>query len=167
MILVVDASSLITLARIGRLHLLHDLTESLCIPQAVYDEVVIKGEGRPGSKEIAQVTWISREQVDDQLAVARLRADVGRGEAEAIVLAGELGADFVILDDAKARQVAEAEGRRVLGLLGLLIRAKGRGLIETLKPILDEMIAVGFFIDAARYRSVLRHVGEEDLLVGG
>ena len=105
MILVIDASSLITLARIGRLHLLHDLAESLCIPEAVYDEVVIKGEGRPASKEIAQVTWISREQVRDQLAVARLRANVERGEAEAIVLAGELRADFVILDDADRKSV--------------------------------------------------------------
>lgn len=162
MILVVDASVLITLARIGRLHLLRDLAEELFIPEAVYDEAVGRGGGRPGSAEIAQATWLSRQQVRDQAAVARLRAELGQGESEAIVLAGEVGADFVILDDATARQIAETEGKKVVGLLGLLIRAKERALIGALKPVLDEMVTAGFFIDDALYRSLLRQWGEEE-----
>lgn len=132
------------------------------IPEAVYDEVVGRGAGRSGSAEIAQAAWVSHQQVRDQAAVARLRAELGQGEAEAIVLAAELGADFVILDDATARQIAETEGRKVLGLLGLLIRAKESGIVEALKPILDEMVAAGFFIDDALYRSILRHCAEEE-----
>ena len=160
MILVLDASALITLARVGRLELLHQMAETIHIPAGVYDEVVAGGPGRPGAAEVAQAQWISRQDVRDQAAVGRLRAQVGRGEAEAIVLARELRADALILDDATARRIAEAEGQNVFGLLGLLIHAKERGMVEVLKPILDEMVQAGFFIDSYLYHSVLRQAGE-------
>jgi hypothetical protein len=85
---------------------------------------------------------------------------VGKGEAEAIVLAGELQADVVILDDATARRVAEAEGRTVVGLLGLLLHAKLRGLVGAVRPSLDDMVAAGFFLDDSLYRSILGQAGE-------
>jgi predicted nucleic acid-binding protein len=85
---------------------------------------------------------------------------VGRGEAEAIVLAWELGADAIILDDATARGIAEAAGQRVRGLLGLLLYCKERGVVRALKPILDELLAAGFFLDDALYHVILRQAGE-------
>lgn len=161
MILVLDASAIITLARVGCLNLLRELAEKVYIPEAVYDEVVKSGYGRPGSLEVEQAAWISKQSVHDQSVVVRLEAELGRGEAEAIVLAGELEADFVILDDATARRIAEAEGRKVLGLLGLLIRAKELGIVPVLRPVLDQIVGAGFFIDDALYQSILRQAGEE------
>ena len=161
MILVLDSSSLISLARVGRLDTLRRIAGTVHIPEAVYEEVVQTGQERPGSVEVAQAHWIARHQVEDEAAVARLRARVGRGEAEAIVLARELKADVLILDDATARRVAEAEGRSVLGLLGLLLHGKANGSVESVGPILDEMIGAGFFIDDSLYRSILHLAGEE------
>ena len=161
MILVLDASALITLSRVGCLNLLRQLAEKVYIPEAVYDEVVRSGYGRPGSLEVDQATWISKRSVRDQSVVDRLQPELGREEAEAIVLAGELEADFVILDDATARRIAEVEGLRVLGLLGLLIRAKELGIVPALKPLLDQIVGAGFFIDATFYQSILRQAGEE------
>ena len=89
MILVLDSSALITLARIGRLDLLRQIAGTAHIPEAVYEEVVQAGQGRSGSVEVARAHWISRYQIRDQGAVVRLRARVGKGEAEAIVLARE------------------------------------------------------------------------------
>lgn len=66
MILVLDSSALISLTRIGQLNLLHEITETAFIPEAVYDEVVRAGQGRPGSAEITQAPWIIRRQVRDQ-----------------------------------------------------------------------------------------------------
>ena len=100
MILVLDSSALIPLARIGRLDLLRQIAGAAHISEAVYEEVVESGQGRPGSLEVAQAQWISRHQVQDRAAVSRLRVRVGRGEAEAIVLARELQADGLVLDDA-------------------------------------------------------------------
>lgn len=160
MILVLDSSALITLARIGRLDLLRQIAGTVHIPEAVYEEVVQAGQGRHGSVEVAHAQWIFRHDVHDRAAVTRLRSRVGRGEAEAIVLGQELQADALVLDDATARRVAEAERRNVLGLLGLLVYAKLHGLIGAVKPILDEMVTAGFFIDDSLYRSIL-HQAEE------
>ena len=162
MILVVDASALITLTKIGRLDLLNKLAQKVYIPEAVHHEVVGSGYDRPGSIEVDQAAWISKERVHNQTAVARLQFHIGRGEAEAIVLAGEVAADFVILDDAPARRIAEAEGQKVLGLLGLLIRAKELGMLAALRPILDEIVKAGFYVDDALHQSVLRQVGEAE-----
>ena len=163
MILVIDASCLITLAKIGRLNLLDQLAEQIVIPDAVYTEVVERGAGRPGHAEVAQASWISRRTVRGHTIVDGLEVELGRGESEAIVLARELNADFVIIDDAKARQVAEAEGVRVIGLLGLLLTAKERGVLQAVKPVLNEMINVGFYLGEAVYRNVLRQAREDEL----
>lgn len=159
MILVLDSSALITLARVGRLDLFRQIAGTAHIPEAVYEEVVQGGRDRPGSLEVSQAGWISRHQVHDRAAVTRLRAR--GGGAEAIVLARELQADALILDDGTARRVAEAEGQNALDLLGLLLHAKVQGLVDTVKPILDEMVAAGFFIDDSLYRLILRQAAEE------
>lgn len=101
MILVLDSSALITLTRIGNLDLLQQLAETVHVPQAVYDEVVCAGVDQPGRRAVESAQWIVRHQVQDRDAVVRLRGRLGRGEAEAIVLAMELRADHVILDDAQ------------------------------------------------------------------
>ena len=160
MTVVVDSSALISLARIGRLDLLPRIAGAVHIPEAVYREVVEHGTGRPGSAEVAGAAWILRRSVRDPTSVEPLRARLGRGEAEAIVLAKELGADFLVVDDAVARRAAGSEGLVVVGLIGLLISAKQRGLIPEIKPLLDELLASGFFLDESRYRSILRGAGE-------
>jgi predicted nucleic acid-binding protein len=157
---VVDSSAQITLARIGRLELLHQITDVVYIPAAVFDEVVHRGAGRPGSREVAEAGWIHRREVRDAASVERLSVRVGRGEAEAIVLAGEVSADVLVIDDAMARRLAEAEGHRVVGLPGLVIYAKQNGLVTGIKPVLDDMRAAGFFLDDSRCQSLLRQAGE-------
>lgn len=161
MILVLDSSALITLSRIGNLELLQQVAETVHVPQAVYDEVVGAGVDQPGRRALESAQWIMRHQVQDRDTVNRLRGRLGRGEAEAIVLAKELHADHVILDDATARRIAESEGCRVLGLLGLLVHAKERGLIRAVRPHLDRMLSAGFYIDDELYRSILESSREQ------
>lgn len=162
MILVLDASPLITLARIGSLSLLRPLAEEIIIPDAVYAECVSRASGRPGSIEIAQADWIIHRAVENRIRVDHLHTRVGLGEAEAIILAREIGSDaIVVLDDATARQIATQEGCRVVGLLGLLVLAKKRGLLQAVRPLLDAMRTSGFFVGSDLYAAILRQVGEE------
>lgn len=161
MILVLDASPLIALARIGSLGVLRQLADQIAIPDAVYVETVSQAPGRPGSIELAQADWITRQPVHDQAHVKRLRNRVGLGEAEAIVLAQEIRADAVVLDDATARHLAEQEGCRVVGLLGLLVEGKRRGLLSAVKPLLDAIRQRGFFVGDELYTTILRQVAEE------
>jgi predicted nucleic acid-binding protein len=160
-ILVLDSSALITLARIGRLHILTHLAERVYIPDAVYQEIVVRGHGRPGSAAVREAEWIVRHHVTDRAAVDRMSAQLGRGEAEAIVLAQELNADALILDDSTARKTATGLGQRFIGLLGLLVFAKERRVIETIRPLMDDLLAAGFFVGLPLYHAVLRAAGEE------
>ena len=160
MIVVVDSSALITLARIGRVGLLYSVAGAVHVPDAVFEEVVHQGAGRPGSEELANASWVVCHSVRDTASVDRLCARLGRGESEAIVLAKELSANFLVIDDAAARRAANAEEQPVVGLPGLLIYAKARGLVTAIKPLLDEMLGSGFFLDSAHYRSILQRAGE-------
>jgi hypothetical protein len=67
--------------------------------------------------------------------VAVLRESLGAGESEAIVLAQELGADLLLLDDALARRKADRLGLNVKGTLGVLLLAKQAGLLDAVKPV--------------------------------
>jgi uncharacterized protein len=161
-ILVLDASPLITLARVGSLDLLPQLTDHIVIPEAVYEESVTHAAGRPGSIEIAQASWITHRKVVNRAQVEQLHTRIGLGEAEAIILAREIGTDaIVVLDDATARRIAEQEGCRVVGLLGLLVMAKQRGLLSAVRPLLDAMRSSGFFVSDEIYTIILRQVAEE------
>ena len=161
MILVLDSSVLITLSRTGDLEFLQQLAGTVHIPQAVYDEVVGAGQDQRGGQTVKLAQWIVRHEVQDRDSLVRLGGRLGRGEAEAIVLARELNADFVILDDATARRIAEAEGCIVTGLLGLIVHAKERELISAVRPVLDRIISEGFYVGDNLYRTILASAGEQ------
>jgi len=157
---VCDASTLIALARIGQLDILGRVGARAMIPRVVYDEVVVKGVGKPGADEIRDAPWIETHEVADRDVVARFRAVLHAGESEAIALAQEIEADVIILDDEQARNTASAEGLRVVGLLAFLILAKERGIISHVKPLLDALRRQGFFIGDDLYQHILRQTDE-------
>ena len=83
------------------------------------------------------------------------------GEAEAIALALEIKADYLIIDELKGRHKAEALGLRIVGLLGLLIQAKHAGYLTAIKPVLIELREkAGFRIHEALCKRVLEIAGE-------
>ncbi|MFN2456338.1 MAG: DUF3368 domain-containing protein, partial [Pyrinomonadaceae bacterium] len=103
-------SPLIGLAAIGLFDLFDALYGKIHIPEAVYQEVVVTGVGRPGSKEVQSAPWIIRHKVTDQQAVTQLLAKgLDQGESEAIIAAQELNAELIILDDREARRYASAQ----------------------------------------------------------
>ena len=78
--------------------------------------------------------------VNNRQAVEYLELVLDRGEAEVIVLAEELRADAVLIDDLKARKTAVLRGLAVVGTIGVLLDAKERGLVDEVKPLLDLLI---------------------------
>lgn len=102
MIVVADTTPLIGLAAIGHFDLLKQLFGPIHIPQAVYDEAVIAGRERGGAKqEVVSANWITTVHIQDQLAVDVLLDELDLGEAETIVLAREINADWVLMDKRK------------------------------------------------------------------
>lgn len=156
---VCDASALIALSRINALDLLERQVTKLLIPDAVYEELT-HGRGKPEVKEIAQAKWIKRKTVKDKTSIKRLRQSLHAGESEVIALAKEIGADLVILDDALARKIAEAEGLKVVGLLAILLNSKQNGLIRQIRPLLDSLRQNGFFMEDDLYALLLQKADE-------
>ena len=160
MIVVADATPLIGLARIDHLDLLLKLFNQIIIPQAVYDEVVTNAPQRPGADAIKQASWIQVKSVIDQNKVAYLRADLDPGEAESLVLAEELGADWLLIDEPKARLAAQLLGMRFIGTVGLLLLAKKRGHISQVQPLLEALMSQNFHLSQRIYQAVLEQAGE-------
>jgi len=160
MIVVANAGPLIALAGIGRIDLLKFLFEQIHIPTAVRDEVFSSQSGRPGAAEVATAGWVRVESVRDTTAVRILRERLDRGESEAIVLAIELSADLLLIDEARGRRIAEARGLNKTGTLGTLVMAKKRGLISNITPLLDELLARGFWLHKELYQAVRALAGE-------
>ena len=97
----------------------------------------------------------------DEEFVNSLRATLDLGEAEAIALAVELNADRLLIDERLGRVIAVRSGLQVTGVLGILIAAKRRNLIQDVKPMLDALIQqVGFWVDEQLYAEVLQAAGE-------
>ena len=156
---VCDASALIALSRIDALSLLEQQVTQLIIPDAVYEELS-RGKGKRGTKEITQAGWIQRKTAKDRAYIKQLHQSLHLGESEVIALAKGMGADLVILDDALARKIAEGEGLKVVGLLGILVNAKKKGMIKQIRPLLDALRQEGFFMEDGLYAMLLQKAGE-------
>ncbi|HEY5176332.1 MAG TPA: DUF3368 domain-containing protein [Terriglobales bacterium] len=161
MIVVSDTSPILNLARIGRLELLASLYKQVLIPPAVFGELAVSRNAALPGIDMASVSWIIVETPKDQDRVRELRDDLDAGEAEAIVLAVERHAELLLVDERRGRRIAMALGLRITGLLGVLADAKRAGLIESIKPVLDELIQnAKFWIGPELYREVLAELGE-------
>jgi uncharacterized protein len=161
MIVVSNTSPLINLAAIGQFDLLRQMYQTIRIPTAVYNEVVVRGSGKPGAADVQSATWISVQAVTTTAPVTRLNPQLNPGEREAIALALEQQADLVLIDEAVARQVAVTLQLPVSGVLGLLLSAKQQQRIRAVKPLLDDLRSqAGFWIAEPLYQQVVHMAGE-------
>lgn len=157
--IIADTGPLLSFARAGRLDLLRDVVSELIIPEAVYEEIVVQGAGKPGAHDVQHASWITRDRVQDRALVDSLPGKLHYGEREALVLAKELDG-VLLVDEYAVRQEARRLGIAHMGSLRLLKEAKTRGLIPAVKPILDELIATGAYISETLYAAFLNDVGE-------
>ena len=160
MIVVSDSTILIGLVKIGKLDLLKEIFSKIFIPEEVFKEVVERGKGKPGSKVIKEAAWIEVKPVKDRIQVSFLLGSLEKGEAEVLVLARELEADLILLDEEKARKSAVIAGFEIMGLLGLFILAKNLGLIYEVRPLVDELMIKKFRISDKIIEETLKKVGE-------
>ena len=161
MIVVSDTSPINNLAAINQLHLLQQLYGIVIIPEAVYQELTNPDFPVAGAKEVQTFTWIQIRAVEDRTMVKALSSELDPGEAEAIVLALEMKAEQVLIDERRGRMIAARLNLHYTGILGVLVEAKSQGFISTVKPLLDDLInKAGFWVAEPLYKSVLRLVNE-------
>lgn len=129
MTVVADTSPLCYAILIGCADLLPRLFGRVHIPKAVHDELTAPAAPPEVSTWMQNPPeWLVVETVQG-IADATL-ARLHPGEREALLLASQLRADLVVIDEKAARQIAEARGARVTGLLGILLEAANRGMVD-------------------------------------
>jgi uncharacterized protein len=153
MLVVSDTSPISALLQIGHAELLQDLFETVCIPQSVSAELARFHNSMPSFIEVRAV--LDRAHVDSLLP----RLDVG--EAEAIVLAIETHADRLLIDERRGRLIAAQTGLSIIGLIGVLLLAKERGLLPTIREVLNDLQAkAGFYVADELVQKALAAAGE-------
>lgn len=161
MIFVSNTTPLIGLASIQRFDLLHKLFGKIYIAQAVYNEAVVAGREVGGAKlEVSTASWIETVTVKDRLAVEVLLDELDLGEAETIVLAREINADWVLMDEKKGRRKLSELGLNKIGTLGILLKAKQLGLMPIIRPELEQLQQQGFSLSPTVVDAILHQAGE-------
>lgn len=158
MIIVSDTSPITNLLKIGRVSLLQQVFKEIIIPNGVYEELI----KIPSKKsQIENTKWIKKQDSKNKEFINDLLKILDRGESESIALAIELKADYLLIDEKKGRKIANEHGITITGLLGVLRRAKLKGYLEKVKPILDRLREeTGFRIHQNLYKEILKDVGE-------
>lgn len=154
MTVVSDTTAITTLLKAGHIDLLAKLFGHIIIPQAVEDELLAFHASLP--------EFINQHPIAPGARRLPGTESLGRGEAEAILLAKDLGAALLLTDDRKARLAAERLGVKCAGLVSLVLLAKQRGHITSVREILDALEQRGrFHLTEALRLETLRVAGEQ------
>ena len=154
---VANTTPIISLSAIGQLHILEKLFGRIIIAEAVYQE--IKAKPSYGYDQI-ESAFIEVRSIQGGLYKDFLLSQLDSAEAETILLAKEINADFVIIDENLGYRFANNAGLTAIRTLSLLLRAKEKGHITQLKPLMDEMIAKGRWYSESVYKAILAKAGE-------
>jgi len=163
-----NSSSLIYLAKVGRLNLIKNVFGRVWIPEAVFCEVVTQGKALGIAEapiiEEAVGQWIFKErirpEIDAEYGFLDENERIGPGERQALKLCKQLNANLFIVDDKEARRAAKILKVKTLGTCGILIQARRQGLVssEEAEEILNDLVKVGFRIDSILYRRLIKEL---------
>ena len=133
-----NTSCLIALNRIGKLHILYDLYGKIIIPPKVKEEFGEKLD-----------KWVKVVKIKDRERLKILEAYLDKGEAEVIGLGLEISDSLLILDDLKARNMAKELGLKITGTIGVILKAKGQGIVNSVDEMLKALEDAGFRISTS------------------
>lgn len=157
MIVVSDTTPLSNLLQVNRLDLLPALYEDVFMPLGVAEELLAL-EAFGYTVNLAQHEWLRLEQVS--LSDDARYSFLDRGEREALMLAQKQEASLLLMDEKKGREVASSLGFKVRGTLGVLMEAKMKGLLTEIKPEIEKLKSVGFWLHPSLEAAVLKQSNE-------
>jgi uncharacterized protein len=157
MLIVADSSALIALATCDGLHVILQVYDDIKVPEAVYAEIV--APEKPQSDALGAFLSERVMKVDTTRWVLAA-GGLGRGEIEAMALYKELSADVLLIDDHRARVIAEHNQINCIGALGLLLVAKRNGMIGEITPYIQKLRQSSIYYGDALLDRVLKLAGE-------
>lgn len=148
-----DTSCITTLLKAGRLELAEALFRALQVPTGVWEEL--------SAYHLQIPSFVQRADTGGRPPPTSGLDELGRGEAEAIALALQVSADLLLTDDQEAARAARQRGLKVIGTVGLILLAKRRGMISSVRQILDLLEERGgLYLSEAVRLEALRLAGE-------
>ena len=134
-IVISDTSSLILFDKIGEFELLNKVYDLIVTTPQIAVEF---GKSLPD--------WVEIIEIKDKKYQAFLETQVDWGEASAIALAKEIDNSIMLLDDLKARKLADKLNLKFTGTLGVFHKAKQLGFVDKIKPLIDKLLRTNFRI---------------------
>ncbi|MCK4796569.1 MAG: DUF3368 domain-containing protein [Spirochaetes bacterium] len=159
MIVVSNSSPIINLSQLDSLNILKKLFKKIYIPQTVYYEIA--NYNQPGAEQVKQFDWIIKKSITNYSLSTLLEQELDRGESEAITLAIELKSNLLLIDEKLGRLKADSLGIKYSGILGILLQAKSKNIITSVKFFLDDLInKAGFYVSKDVYNNILKLADE-------
>ena len=159
-IVVSDASPIRALHHLGLLSLGRDLYGSVIVPEAVRRELLERTTTCP-ALEIREFEGFSVQAPRFKPSDLGVPPDLDPGETEAITLAIELHADLVLMDERKGTDAARQLGLTTIGVIGVLLEAKRRGLIKRVLPCVDRLVSEMRFYASPTLRLRVKELADE------
>lgn len=159
-LVIADSGPIFSLAIIDKLDILNELFDDIKIPLAVWKEIT-----NNESKSVYQIIFnFFKDKIVQIIGINDLSFIMDKGESESIILYKELHADFLLIDDKKARKIAETLNVKCIGILGILATAKDKGIIEELKPIFESFLLNKRYYSINLLNAILLEKGEEIIM---
>jgi len=157
---VAETATLAVLVKAGHGDLLRDLFEPVCVGSLAWAEL-LTGASPELRDKLTRAAWIKRKMVHanrDRLAELGL----GQSSGESLILAALQGFDYLLTDDPAVTAAAAGAGVTTISAATVLLAAKQRGLIASVRQALLGLIAAGYnFSGGQKYRKILELAGEE------
>jgi len=154
-----NTTPILSLLKINKLILLEKLYERIIIPTAVYNEIE-KGKEKPYYLDLKLIDWIEIRDIKN-LDSKDYFLDLDEGEAEVIILAREQNTDLVIMDEIMGRRIAKQFNLTVTGTIGVLLKAKEKGFVSSIKELLTELQEKGTWLNSKLISKALELANEE------
>ena len=160
LIVISDASPVRALHHLGMLSLCQDLYGSVIIPEAVRHELLRPTTTCPAI-EISEYPGFEVRSPSTDPRSLGVPSDLDAGEAQAITLALELHANLLLMDERKGTEIARRLGLATIGVFGVLLEAKRKGLIDLVLPCVDRLVKEMRFFTTPALRERIAHLAGE------
>lgn len=153
MILIADSSALIALAVCNSLELLDKLFQEVKVPYEVFKEV---------TKESKKESEVLHDYLKDKILEVEIDTNIiirdgtlELGELEAMTLYKQMNADWLLVDDKRARKIAEINQIKIIGSLGVLLLGKNKGFIKNLNEVIEILKKSDIFFSEKLFQKIL------------
>lgn len=154
-----DSGPIFSLAIIDKLGILNEIFEDISIPKAVWEEIT-----RDNTKYYyKKINNFFKDKVKEISGLNELTFIMDYGESESVILYKELNADYLLIDDKKARSIAENLGIDCIGTIGVLSTAKEKGIVDKLKPLFEQFLENKRYYSVKLLNTILKKHNEEEI----